>query len=69
MKGLECIGCGGVHVDGEPLHKTNCSDGKKKWTEYRCAECLDIYSRMMWPDDEWGPYPKPPMPVTSKRPS
>ena len=51
-----------MHTGGEPFHQTTCMIDGVTHLEHRCATCIDHYSRAMWPEDDWGPYPKMPIP-------
>ena len=62
-----CWDCGAQHAGGKPFHEfTSTVDGKTT-IQYRCEECIDYFSRMMWPDEEWGPYPTAPIPPATGR--
>jgi hypothetical protein len=60
-----CIKCGAEHLGGEPLHC--CSYNYEN--QYYCMECIDWYSRALWPDDTFGPWNRMPIPTAEGRPS
>ena len=64
-----CWDCGAKHAGGEPFHKTYHNINDVLHFEYRCAECIDAYSRASWPEDDWGSYPGTPIPPPTGRPS
>lgn len=64
-----CWDCGAKHAGGQPFHKMTCDHSGVVHFEYRCAECIDWYSRALWPEDAYGPYPGMPIPTPTGRPS
>lgn len=65
-----CIQCDARWGGGEPFHCMNVQYGQSPArSEYRCAECIDEYSRALWPEEEYGPYGGIPIPPPTGRPS
>ena len=60
-----CCDCHGRFVYGEPLHALEQTvyqrEGVKRWTEYRCRECIEDLSRQMWDEESQGPCPYAPV--------
>ena len=64
-----CWDCGAKYTGGEPFHKFTSTINDATHFEYRCTTCIDHFSRMMWPEEDWGPYPKMPIPMPTGKPS
>jgi hypothetical protein len=56
-----CIGCGGELIAGEPLASTlvteYAKEGVRRFTAFRCRDCMEDFACACWDEESRGPYP------------
>jgi hypothetical protein len=69
---VKCVHCGAEIVYGKPHEmkvKMTAKGITRTLTEFWCEPCIEWYSEAIWPEEEYGPFPRRINQNVSKRPS